>query len=149
MKILSYIDINLSKDVLKKVLSEFFGIDLKERKRIQIRINEAEIRCHPYLYLLRFLLFCEKNLIEPGNIRIMYIDTTYSLNDHLIKLRFPNFASRIYCISAGSGQPFEIPKFPAIPEVFTIFISDSTKNIQFKNQVSDCDLDVGLIIRED
>lgn len=131
-----------------KVLSEFFGVNLKEKKRIQIRLNEAEIRYKPYLYLMRFLLFCEKNMITPQSIRIMYIDSTCSLNDYLIKLRFPNFAPSIFYISDANGT-VQLPNISPIPGVFTIFISDTMKIMQNNCPISNCDLEIGLISHED
>lgn len=133
--------------MLMKILSEFFGVNLKEKKRVQLRINEAEIRCKPYLYLVRFLLFCEKSMISPNSIRIMYLDSTCSLNDHLIKLRFLDFTSSIYFISAANG-PIGIQNIPFNPEIFTIFISDTMKQMQQKLPISNCDLEVYLIVRE-
>lgn len=131
-----------------KVLSEFFGVILKEKKKIQIRIHEAEIRYKPYLYLVRFLLFCEKNMISPMSLRIIYIDSMCCLNDHLIKLRFPEFSSSIYYISP-SRIHFEPPKIVSYPELFTIFISDTPKITPHKYPMSNCDLEVNLIIRDD
>lgn len=131
-----------------KVFSDFFGVNLMGKKRIQIRINEAEIRYKPYLYLVRFLLFCEKNMISPKSIRIMYLDSACSLNDHLIKIRFPDFTSSIYFISAANG-PIQIPNIPANPEVFTFFISDTIKIMEPKCPILNCDLEVSLIARED
>lgn len=131
-----------------KVLSEFFGVNLKEKKIIQLRINEAEIRYKPYLYLVRFLLFCENNMISPNSIRIMYLDSTCSLNDHLIKLRFRDFTSSIYFISTVNG-PIGLPNIQSNPEIYTIFISDTMKQMQQKSPMSNCDLEVYLITRED
>lgn len=131
-----------------KVLSEFFGVNLKEKKRVQLRINEAEIRYKPYLYLVRFLLFCEKNMISPNSIRIMYLDSTCSLNDHLIKLRFLHFTSSINFISAAYG-PIKLSNIPSNPEIYTILISDTMKQMQQKSPISNCDLEVYLILRED
>lgn len=131
-----------------KVFSDFFGVDLKGKNRIQIRINEAEIRYKPYLYLVRFLLFCEKYMISPKSIRIMYLDSTCSLNDHLIKIRFPDFTSSIYFISAANG-PIQIPNIPTNPEVFTFFLADTIKLKERKCPILNFDLEVSLNVRED
>jgi hypothetical protein len=126
------------------VLSEFFGVNLKEKKRVQIRINEAEFRYKPYLYLLRFLLFCEKNMITPNSIRIIYLDSTCSLNDHLIKMRFSDFTSSIYYISAANGS-VQVPNIPFNPEKCTIFITDTIKFVHQNSPIANCDLEVSLI----
>ena len=129
------------------IFSEFFGVNLKETPRIQMRINEPEIKYKPYLYLIRFLLFCEKNLISSKNIRIIYIDSTFSLHYHLIKLRFSNYASSIYIISAICGK-IEVIDIPSNPELFTIYISDSIKTMRQHCRKTNCDIEVCLIAHE-
>lgn len=118
------IDINFSKDVLLKILSSFFCHDISAEKSIAIRIHGTELGNHPSLYLLRFLLYCEQNCISPENLRIIYVDSLCSLNDNLIRIRFPEYAAFIYFVTFAHGK-FKIPEIESNPDSLSILILDN------------------------
>lgn len=131
-----------------KIISEFFCTDSSGKKKIQIRLTKAELRYHPHLYLIQFLLFCEKNSISSKNIRVMYVDYSCTFNDHLIRLRFPEFVSNIFYVTC----PNEIIKIPDIlehKEACTILITDIPKSLNFINSSINCDFEISLITRDD
>lgn len=146
-KILRIIDINFSKEVLRKIISDFFAFDVNEKRKIQIRLTKAELRYHPHLYLIQLLLFCEKNSIPPKSIRLFYLDSLCTFNDHLIRLRFPDFVASMYYISSPDGV-VEIPEIAERKEVFTILIADSPK-ITAGKSIINCDIEVSLVARDD
>lgn len=130
--------------MLRNILSGFFGVDLARTSHIQVRLREAEMRCHPFLYLVKFLLYCEQNSISPGFIRIFYIDSSCTFNENLILIRFPEFKSSIYWATFTFEDIF-IPEIAENSETLAIFISDDIKLLSNKKLLNNCDIQVALI----
>lgn len=139
------IDTNFSKDVLLKVLSEFFCTSLSGKKKIQVPLHEPELRCLPYLYLVRFLVFCEKNLVSASSVRIFYFDSTCSMNENLIAIRFPEFKSSIFFFNAFY-VPSSVPEIPKNDQVLTILMIDNP-NFPRKLPLENCDIEIDLVSR--
>ena len=109
-----------------KLFSDFFRTDLSCKSKIQIRLQETELRCLPYMYLVQFLIFCEKNMISPSSIRVFYFDSTCSLNDNLIAIRFPDFKPSIFFINCIDSSA-SIPEIPKNDQVLTFIMIDNAK----------------------
>ena len=132
--------------MLLNVLSQFFSTNLSGKMKMQIRLQESELRCLPHMYLIRFLIFCEKNLISPSAIRIFYFDSACSLNENLIAVRFPDFKSNIFFFNDFRSS--SIPEIPKNEKAITILMIDNGKKIS-KKLFDTCDIEIALVSRED
>lgn len=104
------------------------------------------MRNHPFMYLVKFLLFCEKYKISSNLLRIMYVDTVGNLQDNFIRKRFPQFRGSIYFIS---GRDLVIiPNISVMNEAYTILIIDNSKfSKNFKTE--NYDLEVRLVFGDE
>lgn len=86
-------------------------------------------------------------MISPTAIRIFYYDSTCSLNENLLAIRFPDFKSRIFFIDS-IHCPNSVPEISKNEQALTLLMIDNAK-IDRKTPFDNIDIEIALISRED